>query len=243
MKQNSTSKKVSLPSIKESLTEKKARARAILRRLLREFPQARTALKHENPFQLLVATILSAQCTDERVNMVTPALFRKYPDARAFARTSQEELEGMIRSTGFFRMKAKNILACSKALADRFGGEVPRRMEDMVTLPGVGRKTANVVLGQAFGVVSGVVVDTHVHRLAQRMGLTREDTPEKVERDLMEVYPKKSWIDVGNVFILHGRKTCPARSPRCAGCCINDLCPSAGMFLGGAGRSSRSVLA
>lgn len=211
----------------ESLEEKKSRAERILRQMKKEFPQPKTALLHENPFQLLIATILSAQCTDARVNMVTKDLFKKYKTPRDFANAIVTELESDIRSTGFFRMKTKNIMGCSKALVEQHGGKVPDSMEALVQLPGVGRKTANVVLGQAFGIVSGIVVDTHVHRLAQRMGFTSEDTAEKIEVDLMKVFSKKHWIDVGSVFILHGRKTCGARKPRCLECAVNELCPSA----------------
>ena len=211
----------------ETLQERQRRAAEILRRLLKEFPQPKTALHHQDPFQLLVATILSAQCTDERVNMVTPGLFAKYPRAEDFARAEQAVLEQEIRSTGFFRMKAKSILACSRALVERHGGRVPEEMEVLVTLPGVGRKTANVVLGQAFGKASGVVVDTHVQRLAGRLDLSREKTPEKIERDLMRVFPDSAWIDVGSVLILHGRRTCQARKPQCPRCAVRDLCPSA----------------
>lgn len=203
-----------------------SRGKAILSRLKKEFPQPKTALHHENPFQLLIATILSAQCTDERVNMVTPGLFKKYPSPKHFAKADQAELEQEIRSTGFYRMKAKNVIACSKALVDKHGGEVPDKIDDLVQLPGVGRKTANVVLGQAFGISSGVVVDTHVHRLSQRLGFTKEDTPEKIEKDLMELFPHKDWIDVGTLLILHGRRTCKARKPLCGGCVMNDVCPS-----------------
>lgn len=207
------------------------RALKILRILRREFPRPKTALLHQNPFQLLIATILSAQCTDERVNMVTPGLFAKYPGPGDFAVLSQPELEREIRSTGFFRMKAKNIIACSTALMDRHKGSVPDRIDDLVELPGVGRKTANVVLGQAFGISSGIVVDTHVHRLSQRLGLTRADTAEQIEQDLMGLYPKKDWIDVGSVLILHGRRTCNARKPKCPQCPVRDHCPSAELFL------------
>ena len=211
----------------ESTAEKQKRAARILARLRKDFPRASTALKHGNPFQLLIATILSAQCTDERVNMVTPGLFVKYPSASHFANASQEELEREIRSTGFFRMKARNIIGCCTALLERHGGEVPANIEELVMLPGVGRKTANVVLGQAFGITSGVVVDTHVHRLAQRLGLSEADLPEKIEQDLMHLINKENWIDTGSLLILHGRKTCVARNPKCPGCCINDICPSA----------------
>jgi endonuclease-3 len=222
-------KKPSRPQ--ETPDQRIARAGKVLRALLREFPSAKTALTNENPFQLLVATILSAQCTDERVNKVTPALFRKYPTPAHFAALNQPELETEIHSTGFFRMKAKSIIGCSRALMERFNGAVPARMEELVSLPGVGRKTANVVLGQSFGIASGIVVDTHVHRLAQRLGFSTEKTPEKIEQDLVTVFPKRDWIDVGSVFILHGRKTCNARKPRCGECTVRDLCPSADILL------------
>jgi len=216
-------KRVELPE------ERGQRAAKILRIVRKEFPRAKTALLHEDPFQLLVATILSAQCTDERVNMVTPGLFKRYATPAAFAAVEQHELEAEIKSTGFFRMKAKHIIACSRALVDQFGGKVPQTLEEMVTLPGVGRKTANVVLGQAFGIVSGVVVDTHVHRLSQRMGFSAEKTPEKIEEDLMRVFPKRDWIDVGSLLILHGRKTCKARKPKCEECPAGEFCPRVGV--------------
>ena len=212
----------------ESAADLRARGRSILKTLRKEFPSPKTALLHENPFQLLVATILSAQCTDERVNMVTKELFAKYAAPRDFASLPQPLLEKEIHSAGFFRMKAKNIIACARGLLERHGGEVPPRLEDLIALAGVGRKTANVVLGQAFGIASGVVVDTHVHRLSRRMGLTAADTPEKIEQDLMEIFPRSSWIDVGSILILHGRKTCNARRPECALCPVSDRCPSAG---------------
>lgn len=215
----------------ESVESKRSRAQQILKSLKKEFPRPITALHHQNAFQLLIATILSAQCTDERVNIVTKDLFRKYPKAKALAAANQAELEEDIRSTGFFRMKAKNILGCSKALIEDFGGEVPERIEDLVTLPGVGRKTANVVLGQVFGIASGVVVDTHVHRLSQRLDFTTGENAERIEEDLMELFPKRQWIDVGTVLILHGRKTCGARSPKCSDCVVRELCPSAELFL------------
>lgn len=208
-------------------SDEKRRASAVLSALRKEFPEAVTALRHENPFQLLIATILSAQCTDERVNMVTPGLFQKYPAAKDFTAANIKELEAEIRSTGFYRMKAKNIAACSRALVERHAGVVPRTMEELVALPGVGRKTANVVLGQAYGIVSGVVVDTHVHRISRRLGFTRQDTPQKIEEDLMNVFPSRDWIDVGSVLILHGRRTCTARKPACARCSVRGLCPSA----------------
>jgi endonuclease-3 len=224
-----TKKKVS-PK-KESPDHLRSRAVRILRTLRKEFPQPKTALLHHNPFQLLVATILSAQCTDERVNMVTPGLFAKWQGPVDFAALSQPELELEIRSTGFFRVKAKSIIACSKALIERHKGVVPHRMEDLVQLPGVGRKTANVVLGQAYGINSGIVVDTHVHRLSQRLGLTDFDTPEQIEQDLMALFPTSDWIDVGSILILHGRRTCNARKPICLECSIRGECPSKDLFL------------
>jgi endonuclease-3 len=213
----------------EDSRDEKSRAGQILRRLRKEFPQPKTALLHDNPFQLLIATILSAQCTDERVNMVTKELFRKYKTPRDIANANMAELESEIKSTGFFRMKTKRIMGCSKALVEQHSGKVPDSMEELVLLPGVGRKTANVVLGQAFGIVAGIVVDTHVYRLAQRMGLTTADTAEKIEEDLMKVFPKKDWIDVGSILILHGRRTCGARKPKCLECSVSDLCPSASL--------------
>ncbi|MGB6122266.1 MAG: endonuclease III [Bacteroidota bacterium] len=211
--------------------DERKRARTALSILKDEFPEAKTALGHENPFQLLVATILSAQCTDKRVNKVTPGLFRKYPDARSFAHLSNAVLEEEIRSTGFFRMKAKSIIGCSKALVERHSGQVPESLDELVNLPGVGRKTANVVMGHAFGVPSGVVVDTHVHRLSQRLGWSARNTPEKIEEDLMVLFPREDWIDVGSILIFHGRKTCPARKPRCGSCSLRQLCPSADSYL------------
>jgi endonuclease-3 len=227
-------KKKSPPKPKrEDLPEKRRRAQKVLRRLRKEFPASGTALSHEDPFQLLVATILSAQCTDDRVNMVTPGLFSRYPDAVAFALADPKALEAEIRSTGFFRMKAKNIMGCSKALVERHGGVVPSRLEELVQLPGVGRKTANVVLAHAFGTAAGIVVDTHVHRLSQRLGFSDERTPEKIEVDLMGVFPQADWIDVGSILILHGRKTCKALKPDCPSCGLADFCPSAEVILTG----------
>ncbi len=210
---------------RESQEARQERAIRILKTLRKEFPEARTALLHHSPFQLLIATILSAQCTDQRVNMVTPILFDRYRTPSDFAAADPAELEGIIRSTGFFRMKTKNIIACSIALVERFNGEVPSHLDALVTLPGVGRKTANVVLGQAFGITSGVVVDTHVQRLAKRMGFSSEKTPEKIELDLMEVFPKRTWVEISSILIFHGRRTCPARKPRCEVCSIEELCP------------------
>ena len=215
----------------EDPSDRRARAAAVIKILAGEFPRARTALVHNNPFQLLIATILSAQCTDERVNIVTRELFKKYLDPADFAGANPEVLESEIRSTGFFRMKTKNVIACSKAIVERHASSVPGNMEELVRLPGVGRKTANVVLGQAFGIASGVVVDTHVQRLAGRLGFSAAENPEKIEEDLMSIFPKKEWIDIGTLLILHGRRTCKARKPGCIACPVVDLCPSGNEFL------------
>ena len=192
------------------------------------YPEAVTALAHDNPLQLLIATILSAQCTDARVNLVTPALFARYKTARDFANCDIRELEGLIKSTGFYKNKAKNIRACCAAIVERFGGEVPNRLEDLVTLPGVGRKTANVVLGDAFG-TPGITVDTHVGRLSRRLGLTRHTDPVKVEFALMELLPECEWTAFSHRLILHGRSVCFARKPRCQTCPLADLCPKLGV--------------
>jgi endonuclease-3 len=190
------------------------------------FPQAQCALRHENAFQLLVATILSAQCTDERVNKVTPGLFQKYPTAQDFAALPQPVLEEEIRSTGFFHNKAKNIIGMAKKLVTDFGCQVPRTMEEMLTLPGVARKTANVVLGTAYGIPTGIVVDTHVFRIAHRLKLSNQKTPEKVEQDLIKLVPKERWITFGHQVIWFGRKICQARKPLCADCPLEPTCDS-----------------
>ncbi|MFB3905395.1 MAG: endonuclease III [Acidobacteriota bacterium] len=200
------------------------RVREILARLAEHYPDAVCALHFQNPFQLLVATILSAQCTDERVNMVTPGLFKRYPDAARMAEADPEELQDMIRSTGFFRNKAKNLIGASKALVAEFGGEVPRSMEELLRLPGVARKTANVVLGTAFGIASGVVVDTHVARVSGRLRLTRHTEPEKIENDLTRTIPGEEWIAFAHRLIHHGRRICRAPKPRCQECMLTDLC-------------------
>jgi len=211
---------------RESKTARRVRAARIYDLLEVEYPDARTALTHTNPFELAVATILSAQCTDERVNMVTPELFRRFPHAEALAAAPLEELEEVIHSTGFFRNKAKNLVGMARAVLSLHGGELPRTLADLIELPGIGRKTGNVILGNAFGIDEGVVVDTHVKRLAGRMGLTRETTPEKVERDLMEVFPRERWTPLSHLLIFHGRGSCPARKPRCGECVVAHLCPS-----------------
>ncbi len=204
-----------------------ADVRKILRRLKAMFPEATCALDHRNALELLVATILSAQCTDERVNKVTPALFARYPAAKDYAGADPAELEALIRSTGFFRNKAKAIRGMARLLVERHGGEVPARLEDLVELPGVARKTANVVLGTFFGRAEGVVVDTHVSRIAKRLGLTKEKDPAKIERDLMAQIPRKDWIGFSHRLIHHGRGLCDARRPECAPCALRGLCPSA----------------
>jgi endonuclease III len=208
------------------------RTAEILKRLKKTYPDAHCALNHSNAFELLVATILSAQCTDERVNIVTADLFRKYRGARDFAAVSQEELEVDIRSTGFFRNKAKSIRAASQRILDEFGGRVPDTMPEILTLPGVARKTANVVLGNAFGIASGVVVDTHVSRLSQRLALTKETTPEKIELDLQKLVPKKQWVMFSHWLIFHGRQICQARKPKCTECVLANQCPSYKIFVG-----------
>lgn len=202
------------------------RAPLIFKRLARAYPDAHCELDHTNAYQLLVATILSAQCTDKRVNLVTPALFERYPDAEALAMADPREVEELVKPTGFFRNKTKSLLGMAGGLLDRFGGAVPDRMEDLVTLPGVGRKTANVILGNAFNQPAGVVVDTHVGRLSRRLGFTRLADPVKVERVLMKLFPQKNWTLLSHLLIFHGRRVCLARRPRCAECVLNDLCPS-----------------
>lgn len=212
---------------KEKLEEKKERVYTILTRLKKIYPTASTALHHTSALELLVATILSAQCTDERVNLVTKALFSKYHTANEFADANRAELERIIKSTGFYRAKANSIINCCKMLVEKYGGVVPDTMEDLVKLPGVGRKTANVILGNFYGKTEGIVVDTHVKRLSGLLELTKQTDPEKIEVDLMQIIPKKNWIAAGNILILHGRNICTARNPRCKECKVNDLCPSA----------------
>ncbi len=201
-------------------------ATEVLARLKRAHPDAHCELNYETPLQLLVATILSAQCTDKRVNLVTPVFFRTFPTAAAIADAPVEQLQDVIRSTGFFRNKAKSLIGLGKALVERHNGEVPDSMDELVRLPGVGRKTANVVLGNAFGRSEGVVVDTHVGRLSIRLGLTKESDPVKVERELMPLFPRDEWTNVAHVLIFHGRRVCDARVPKCDACVVADICPS-----------------
>jgi endonuclease-3 len=202
------------------------RVRAILEKLDEGYPAATCALKHENAFQLLISTILSAQCTDERVNIVTATLFPKYSSPKSFAFADPKELEQDIRPTGFFRNKTKSIMGASRKIVDEFGGEVPRTMEELLTLPGVARKTANVVLGTAFGVACGVVVDTHVQRLSNRLDLTKNTDPKKIEQDLMRIIPQDEWILFSHQLIWHGRRVCQARKPKCIECNLERLCYS-----------------
>jgi endonuclease-3 len=212
---------------RESSKVRALRSGAILAALKREYPDAHCELDHRTPFQLLIATILSAQCTDARVNLVTPALFVRYPTPQALAAANQADVEGLIRSTGFFRNKAKSLIGMAGALVQQHAGEVPREMEALRVLPGVGRKTANVILGNAYGINEGVTVDTHVIRLSGLLKLTRETTPEKIEQDLMGLIPRKDWTVVSHLLIWHGRRVCIARRPRCGECAIAGLCPSA----------------
>jgi endonuclease III len=210
-----------------SLARAVVRAPIIFERLHAAYPEAKTALNHTNPFQLLVATILSAQTTDVRVNLVTPELFTRYPDATALAQARQAQVEKLSQSTGFFRNKARSIIGMAQALVADHQGEVPNTMEELVKLPGVGRKTANVVLGNAFGINEGVVVDTHVTRLSFRLGFTRQTDPVKIEQALMKLFPQQSWALLSHLLILHGRQVCVARKPKCPECVVADLCPSA----------------
>jgi len=214
-----------MPSVKSSTSD---RARRIVAGLARAYPEAECALVHRNALELLVATILSAQCTDVRVNLVTKELFKKYRSAKDFAEADPKVLEQEIRSTGFYRNKTKSIIGAGKVLVEKFGGEVPSTMEELLELPGVARKTANVVLGTWFKKAVGVVVDTHVHRLSRRLGLTRQDDPKKIEKDLMKLLPERDWIDFSHRIIWHGRRVCNARKPACDRCTLASCCPSAG---------------
>ena len=209
--------------------ELRRRASLVGRRLRREYPEVVCSLNFENAYQLTAATILSAQCTDARVNLVTPALFAAYPTPAALAAATQEDVERLVQSTGFFREKARNLRGMAAAVVDRHAGEIPQTLAEMVALPGVGRKTANVVLGTAFGLATGVVVDTHVKRVSYRLGLTEKSDPVQIERDLMAVLPKKRWVNFSHRLIFHGRETCAARRPRCDGCVLADCCPREGV--------------
>ena len=205
------------------------RVRSIIDGLEQLYPDVDCELNRETPFQLLIATILSAQTTDERVNMVTPALFKKYPTPQAMAKSPLPTLETLVKSTGFFRQKAKSVKGSAAGLIERFGGEIPKTIAELTTLPGVARKTANVVLGTAYGIAEGVVVDTHVQRLAMRLGLTRKTDPKDIEADLMKVVPQDHWIRLSHQLIWHGRRVCFARKPNCEGCALAPFCPSAGL--------------
>ncbi len=214
---------------RESHAARTARAGKITQVLARTYPVAECALHYESAFQLLAATILSAQCTDERVNMVTPALFRKYPTPQALAAATQEDVESIIQSTGFFRAKAASLRGMAQGIVERFGGEIPQSLEDLVTLPGVGRKTANVVLGTAFGIPSGVVVDTHVTRITNLLALTKHKDAVKIEQDLIRLLPQEEWVNFSHRLIHHGRRICIARRPRCSECPLLALCPRVGL--------------
>ena len=233
-KKSAAAKSRAAKSVKTARAAKQVRAAgtdpkrvaAILAKLDEAYPNATCELKHENAFQLLVSTILSAQCTDVRVNQVAETLYKKYPDAKAFAYATPSELEQEIRPTGFFRNKTKSVMGASKAIIEKFGGQVPRTMEEILTLPGVARKTANVVLGTAYGIASGVVVDTHVLRLSKRLDLSRNEDPKKVEVDLMKIIPQEKWIQFSHQIIWHGRRVCFARKPKCVECNMESLCYS-----------------
>ena len=211
---------------RESKARRRERAKEIVARLRGEYPDADCELNYSTPWELLVATILSAQSTDVRVNKETPALFARYPTIESMAQASQEDMEEMVRRTGFYRNKARAIREAAAAVVETFGGEMPANMDDLLTLRGVARKTANVVLGTAFGIASGITVDTHVNRLSHRLDLSRQNTPEKIERDLMDLLSKEEWIFAGHSLIWHGRRVCDARKPACDRCSLSDLCPS-----------------
>ena len=218
-----------MPKTKKEMNRrspKAERAPEIRKRLEKAYPDAHCALDFTNPYQLTVATILSAQCTDKRVNMVTPALFAKYPSAKELSTAKPEDVEEIIKSTGFFRAKTKSLIGMATAVDEKHGGEIPRQMDDLVKLPGVGRKTANVVLGNAFDTNVGVVVDTHVTRVSQRLSLTKQTDPVKIEQDLMKLFPQEGWTMLSHLFIEHGRQVCEARKPKCEICPLSDLCPS-----------------
>ena len=214
----------------EVYLEPEARASKVLELLEKNYPNAEIALDYVNPLQLLVATILSAQATDQQINTITPKLFKKYKTAGDYANTDLQELEQYIKSSGFYHNKAKNIKNCCKTLIEKFNSKVPKTMNELIELPGVGRKTANIVLANAFGVVEGIAVDTHVGRLAQRLGLSENKDPNKIEADLMKIIPKDQWMRITDLLIFHGRRVCTAKKPKCAGCVLNRICPSAFTF-------------
>lgn len=214
----------------EVYLEPKARALKIIELLEKEHKDAKIALRYSNPLELLVATILSAQATDEQINKITPSLFKKYKKAEDYANVDVKELEQDIKSSGFYHNKARNIKNCCKMLVDKYNSKVPKRMDELLELPGVARKTANIVLTNAYGIVAGVAVDTHVRRLAQRLGLTENDDPNKIEADLMNIIPKEKWMRITDLLIFHGRRVCTAKKPNCAGCVLNKVCPSAFTF-------------
>jgi endonuclease-3 len=214
-----------------SANEETKNAFRIFKGLKRTYPNATIALESTSPLELLIATILSAQCTDERVNIVTKPLFKRYRSAKEFANANKRELEGIIKSTGFYHAKAKNIIGCCTLLLEKFGGKVPSTMDELIQLPGVGRKTANVVLGSVFGITEGIVVDTHVKRLSGRLGFTQHTQPEKIEQDLMQLFPKRDWILLPHLLIRHGRALCKARNPKCTECPVNDLCPASSTLM------------
>jgi endonuclease-3 len=233
-KKPSSAKHKTAKTVKSAKATKPARAAgtdpkrvaAILAKLDEAYPNATCELKYENAFQLLISTILSAQCTDVRVNQVAETLYKKYPNPQAFAYATPSELEQEIRPTGFFRNKTKSVMGASKAIIENFGGQVPRTMEEILTLPGVARKTGNVVLGTAYGIASGIVVDTHVQRLSNRLDLTRNEDPKKIEQDLMQIIPREKWIQFSHQIIWHGRRVCQARKPKCVECNLDTLCYS-----------------
>ncbi|NWF86712.1 endonuclease III [Candidatus Bathyarchaeota archaeon] len=210
--------------------DKKTKVLNIIELLETEHPDAKVALHYSNPLELLIATILSAQCTDERVNIVTKTLFKKYQTTQDYVKADVKELENDIRSTGFYRNKTKNIKKCCQMLIEKFNSQVPRTMEEMLELPGVARKTANIVFSNAYGVIEGIAVDTHVRRLAQRLGLTENEDPNRIEEDLMQIIPKDKWIRITDLLIFHGRRVCTAKKPNCSGCVLNKICPSAFTF-------------
>lgn len=211
----------------ETELDKKTRLLKIIELLEKEYPKTKIALHYSSPLEILVATILSAQCTDKRVNLVTPSLFKKYKTAKDYANADLAELEQDIKSTGFYRNKAKNIKNAGRMIVERFDSQVPQTMEEILMLPGVARKTANIVLSNAYGVIVGIAVDTHVRRLSKRLGLTENTNPDKIEKDLMQIVPKSHWKSITNLLISHGRAVCDARKPKCGICCLNKICPSA----------------